>query len=222
MSFAELRVDFEEACQRSRSHVEEATSLDALAADGDASDRVSLPLDPDPHDRGVRPTLRGMPDIPSRVHRRPARETERTRRPPNASPSSACKSAYRIGGLRQAPSHAVSRPSLDSATGDPGRSRRARGRPRTVQWSDATRGWPSHHPRWCGRHRPQDPVPTLCFGRPPTSEPDGHPPRNYHRAPGGSMASLRPRLVHAAANVARTSARLVVGRAEPALSPDRR
>lgn len=42
MSFADLRVDFEEACKRSRSHVGAAISLDALAAGGDASDRVSL------------------------------------------------------------------------------------------------------------------------------------------------------------------------------------
>jgi hypothetical protein len=42
MSFAELRVDFEEACTRSRSHVAAAESLGALAAGGDASNRVSL------------------------------------------------------------------------------------------------------------------------------------------------------------------------------------
>lgn len=42
LSFAELRSDFEEACARSRSRVQAALSLDAIAVGGNASNRVSL------------------------------------------------------------------------------------------------------------------------------------------------------------------------------------
>jgi len=42
MSFVDLRADFEAACSRSRSHVEAAPSLDALAIGGDPGDPVSL------------------------------------------------------------------------------------------------------------------------------------------------------------------------------------
>lgn len=42
MSFDDLRVDFDEACERSRRHVAEAPSLDAPAAVGDSDARASL------------------------------------------------------------------------------------------------------------------------------------------------------------------------------------
>lgn len=42
MAFADLRADFDEACERSRSHVEESPSLDVLASGGDSTNRVSL------------------------------------------------------------------------------------------------------------------------------------------------------------------------------------
>ncbi|MDH3683048.1 MAG: DinB family protein [Acidimicrobiia bacterium] len=42
MTFVDLRTDFDEACERSRSHVAAATSLDVLAIGGDPTDRVSL------------------------------------------------------------------------------------------------------------------------------------------------------------------------------------
>ncbi|MCP4963770.1 MAG: DinB family protein [bacterium] len=42
MTFADLRADFDVACERSRSHIAPAPSLDALATGGDSNDRVSL------------------------------------------------------------------------------------------------------------------------------------------------------------------------------------
>lgn len=42
MTFEQLRADFEAACERSRSHVAGAPSLDALAAGGDVGNRASL------------------------------------------------------------------------------------------------------------------------------------------------------------------------------------
>ncbi len=42
MSFADLRIDFDEACDRSRSHVDAAPALDALATAGDTNDPVTL------------------------------------------------------------------------------------------------------------------------------------------------------------------------------------
>ncbi len=42
MAFDDLRADFDEACDRSRAHVAATPSLDALAAGGDAGNRVSM------------------------------------------------------------------------------------------------------------------------------------------------------------------------------------
>ncbi len=42
MTFADLRADFDEACERSRSHVAAAPSLDVLATGGDSDNCVSL------------------------------------------------------------------------------------------------------------------------------------------------------------------------------------
>ena len=42
MTFRDLRTDFDEACERSRSHVAGASSLDDLAKGGDVTDRASL------------------------------------------------------------------------------------------------------------------------------------------------------------------------------------
>ena len=42
MTFAELRADFDDACQRSRSHVSAASSLEVLAVGGDSADPTSL------------------------------------------------------------------------------------------------------------------------------------------------------------------------------------
>ncbi len=42
MGFVDLRIAFDQACDRSRSHVDAARSLDALAAGGDVGDPVSL------------------------------------------------------------------------------------------------------------------------------------------------------------------------------------
>ncbi|MEM9515603.1 MAG: DinB family protein [Actinomycetota bacterium] len=42
MSFGELRDEFDAACQRSREHVQSASSLDQLAVGGDPDDRCTL------------------------------------------------------------------------------------------------------------------------------------------------------------------------------------